>query len=87
MGLNIGKELTALKGMTAGELRDKYALVFGEEPRTRHKQFLVKRIIWRLQAAEQGDLTERARRRAAELANDADLRMVAPREKPAASSG
>ena len=34
---------------------------------------LNKRIVWRLQALAEGDLSERARRRAAELARDADL--------------
>ena len=34
-----------------------------------------------MQAIEEGDLSERARRRAGDLANDADLRMTAPRER------
>jgi len=40
--------------------------------------WLVKRIAWRLQAKAEGDLSERARRRAAELIADADLRLSAP---------
>jgi hypothetical protein len=40
--------------------------------------WLVKRIVWRMQALDQGDLSERARRRAAELAHDADLRQSPP---------
>ena len=39
---------------------------------------MIKRIAWRLQALAEGDLSERARRRAAELANDADLRLNPP---------
>src|SRR5262249_21163894 len=35
-------------------------------------------IAWRLQALAEGDLSERARRRAEELARDADLRLTAP---------
>ena len=38
---------------------------------------------WRLQALAEGDLSERARRRAAELANDADLRLAPPKDNPA----
>ena len=45
---------------------------FGHETRSRHKAFLVKRIVWRPQALAEGDLSERARRRAEELADDAD---------------
>src|SRR5206468_1500526 len=48
-----------------------------------NRDWLIKRIGWRLQANAEGDLSERARRRAAELANDADLRVKAPKE-PAA---
>ena len=69
-----------MQRMTVDQLRDKYAEVFGERPRSRHKEWLVKRIAWRMQANAEGDLSERARRRATELANDADLRVTAPRE-------
>ena len=79
MELNVGKELTALKRMTPAELRIKYAEVFGEASRSGHKEWLVKRITWRLQANAEGGLSERAKRRATELANDGDLRMQAPR--------
>lgn len=80
MKSNITKEIATLERMTVDQLRDKYADVFGEETRGRHKQWLIKRIAWRLQALEEGDLSERARQRAAELANDADLRVTAPRK-------
>ena len=84
MYLNVGKEVAALKRMTVGELRAKYADVFGEETNARHKEWLVRRIAWRMQALAEGDLSERARQRAAELANDADLRTSAPKAaKPA----
>jgi hypothetical protein len=87
MTLNIAKELAVMERMTSGELQRKYAEVFGEQPRSRNKQWLVKRIAWRLQANEEGDLSERARRRALELANDADLRVTAPRPPKASPDG
>ncbi len=77
MDLNVGKEVAALKRMTVNELRAKYADVFGEETNARHKEWLVRRIAWRMQALAEGDISERARQRAAELANDADLRTSA----------
>jgi len=82
MDMNVGKEVTALKRMTVPQLREKYREVFGDETRARHKAFLIKRIIWRMQAKTEGDLSERARRRADELANDADLRLGPPKAKP-----
>jgi hypothetical protein len=75
---SLQKQVDALHDMTVAELREKYAEVFREESRSRHKDFLRKRIAWRLQANEEGGLSERARRRAQELANDADLRLLAP---------
>jgi hypothetical protein len=82
--LNITKEVAAMERMTVDQLRAKYAEVFGERTNGRHKEWLIKRIAWRMQANAEGDLSERARQRAMELANDADLRVTAPRQrKPA----
>jgi hypothetical protein len=84
MDLNVEKEVAAMKRMTVNELRAKYTEVFGEETKARHKEWLVRPIAWRMQALAEGDLSERARQRAAELANDANLRTTAPRApKPA----
>lgn len=79
MALNVEKEVAQMQRMTVNELQRKFAEVHGEQPRGRNKQWLIKRIAWRLQANEEGGLSERALRRAAELANDADLRLTAPR--------
>lgn len=79
MALNIANEVAALERLTPRELRERYARLFGEPARSGNKQWLVKRIAWRLQASAEGDLSERARRRALELANDADLRIKTPR--------
>jgi hypothetical protein len=81
MGMNIARELALLKRMTTKELQTKFALVFGEATRAGNRSWLVKRIAWRLQAAAEGDLTERARQRATELANDNDLRLNPPKQK------
>jgi hypothetical protein len=76
--MNLDQELAALPRLTAAVLRCRYAQVFGETTRVGNKAWLVKRIAWRLQALAEGDLSERARRRAAELAHDADLRLSPP---------
>ena len=70
--------LEQLKRMPIEQLWARYREVFGEECRSQHKQHLVRRIAWRLQALAQGDLSERARRRALEIANDADLKVRVP---------
>lgn len=77
---DIVREVRALKKMTVTELRQRYSVVFGEETRSNHKEFLWKRIAWRMQVLAEGDISEAARRRARELACDADLRATAPKE-------
>ena len=83
MSVNVAKEVAAMKRMTVNQLKSKYAEVFGDETRTGNKAWLVKRIAWRLQAISEGGLSERARQRAHELANDDDIRMSPPRVKTA----
>ena len=72
-------EIEGLRHLTTGQLKEKYREVFGEESRSNHKQFLVRRIAWRIQANALGGLSERARQRALEIADDADLRIRAPK--------
>jgi len=48
--------------MTTAQFKDKYREVFGEETRSNHKQFLFRRIAWRIQVDAWGGLSERARR-------------------------
>jgi hypothetical protein len=75
---SIRREIDHLRHKTVAELKVRYLELFDEASRSNHKQFLVRRIAWRLQALAQGDLSERARERALSLARDADLRLTAP---------
>ena len=74
----IRHEVDHLRHKTVTELKVRYAELFGEASRSNHKQFLVRRIAWRIQAVAEGDLSERARQRALSLVRDADLRLRAP---------
>ncbi len=60
--MQMKKEIEALSRMTTGQLQQKYLEVFGEESRSFNKQFLFRRIAWRIQALAEGGLSERARR-------------------------
>jgi hypothetical protein len=71
-------EVESLRRATLAGLREKYREVFQEETQSRHREHLFRRIAWRLQALSEGDLSERARERACEIAREADLRSVAP---------
>jgi len=75
----IGEEIEGLRSLTTGQLKDKYRDVFGEDSRSNHKQFLFRRVAWRIQANAWGGLSERARRRALDIADDSDLRIRAPK--------
>jgi len=76
---SIERQINTLERMTTSELVDRFAEVHGYPCRTRHRAYLIRKIAWRIQANAEGDLSERARRRAAELANDAEVRVMAPK--------
>jgi hypothetical protein len=74
----IGPQLAELQRLSTKDLLARYAEVFGDEARTWNRTWILRRIAWRLQAQAEGGLSERARRRAQELANEADLRLNPP---------
>ena len=76
---NIAAQIARLQRMTPKELREQYLTEYGEPSRSGNKSYLLKRVAWRMQSNAEGDLPERARKRAAELARDSDLRLNPPR--------
>jgi hypothetical protein len=76
---DIATEINDLQTMTTSDLADRYEELHGQPCRTRHRAYLIRKIAWRIQANAEGDLSERARKRAAELADDADVRVMAPK--------
>jgi len=83
----VEQAVAALGRMTVGQLREKYLELFGEPTRSGNRDFLFKRLAWRVQSLAEGTLSERARRRAEELARDADLRTTLPRPPKQPSDG
>jgi len=78
MDPSVNRVIEQLRSRRLPALKKKYREAFGENPRSSNKQFLFRRIAWRLQANAEGDLSERARQRAVEVAEEADLRIRAP---------
>ena len=72
------REIDGLRYQTVGQLRVKYLEVFKQESRSNNRNFLVRRIAYRMQANAEGGLSERARQRAMEVAEETDLRIRAP---------
>lgn len=79
MEKTITMQVAALMHMSVGQLREKYAELFGEETSSRHRQWLLRRISYRVHELAEGGLRERARKRAAELADEGYLRRRMPK--------
>ena len=78
MHTKLSQQLAELQRLTTPELRGRFVSLFGKQTPANNRHWLIKRIAWRIQALAEGTLSERARQRAAELANDADLRLNPP---------
>lgn len=74
-----GERLNQLRQLTTAELQIKYRELFGCASHSNHKGYLFRRVAWRLQSLAEGGLSERARHYAREIAEDADLRLCAPK--------
>ena len=79
--------IAALRRLTVGELREEYLKAFGEPTLARNKDWLFRQVAWQIQALAEGGLSERAKRRAAELARESDVRprsrqMLTPGQPP-----
>jgi hypothetical protein len=72
-------QIQALRGMKVVELRVKWRELFGEDSRSNNRDFLWRRLAWRVQELAYGGLSERAKARLAELSNQVDLRFLPPR--------
>ena len=79
MDTKVLEEIERLRRASLVELLTRYRELFGEDSGSRHREHLFRKMAWRVQALAEGDLSERARARALELACDADLRVIAPK--------
>ena len=66
-------EIQALRRMTVAELRVRWVEIYGSEPRSRNKDYLWRRLAWKVQEQAYGGLSEAARARLAELASEVSL--------------
>lgn len=67
----VAADLAALQRMTGPELADRYVALYGCAPRSRNRDFLRKRLAWRIQELAEGGLSERALARIEELGTEA----------------
>jgi hypothetical protein len=71
---DVATQLAALRSMTVAQLRERYREVFGEPSHSRNKDYLRKKVAWRIQELAEGGLSDRARARIDELAADVPIR-------------
>lgn len=67
-------QIDELSAMSVAELQQEHLKLFGEESASAHRQFLFRKIAWRLQADQDGGLPEPVREIARAIAKDAPLR-------------
>ena len=72
-------DLGALRQMTVAELRVRWRELYGEDSRSRNKDFLWRRLAWRVQELAYGGLSDAAKARLAELAPSGFVRAQLPR--------
>ena len=70
----VAEQLAALEKLSVGELADRYREVFGVPTRTRNKNYLRKKVGWRIQELAEGGLSARALAKIEELAPLAPVR-------------
>jgi hypothetical protein len=72
---DIARQLAELRELTVGGLCVRYREVFGEPTRSRNKDYLFKKIAWRIQELAEGGLSERALAKIEELGGDMPVRV------------
>ncbi len=70
---SITDEIVELRAMDVAALVERYEAVFGRPPRVKHRDWLWRRIAWKLQEQRFGGLSEVAKRRLDELIAEIDM--------------
>ena len=78
MDLTVTGQIAALHRMSVAELRDQWLRLYGEPTRSANRDFLFKRLAWRVQELAHGGLGDRAKQRLAELAPNDFVRATSP---------
>ena len=74
----VAEEIAELRTLAVPELVDRYQAVFGKPPRVKHRDWLWRRIAWKIQEQRFGGLSVAAKRRLDELVSQIDI-PLAPR--------
>ncbi len=72
------REIQRLRKMNVAELRAKWVELYGEESRSQNRDFLFRRLAWRIQELAYGGLSETAKERIVALAPETFVRARVP---------
>ena len=78
MNVTITARIAALRRMTVAELQGEWLRHYGEPTRSRNKQFLFRRLAWRVQELAHGGLSDASKQRIDALASDDFVRARTP---------
>jgi hypothetical protein len=78
VSISIPAQIARLKAMTVGELRVEWERLYGEPTGSRNRDYLWKRLAWRIQEIEYGGLSATAKERIIELAPATFVRAQLP---------
>ncbi len=83
----ITEEIAKLRTMKVPQLVERYEAVYGKPPRVKHRDWLWRRIAWKIQEQKFGGLSEVAKRRLDELIAELDLPLTGDRTVRAKVNG
>jgi hypothetical protein len=75
----VAEEINELRALGVPELVERYAAAFGRRPRVMHREWLWRRIAWKIQEQRFGGLTVTAKRHLDELIAGLDLPLKSER--------
>jgi hypothetical protein len=70
---DVAQEIAQLRALPVPDLVARYEATFGRPPRVKHREWLWKRIAWKLQEQRYGGLSQVAKQRLEELIAEIDL--------------
>lgn len=70
---SVTEEIQELRDMRVSELVERYELAFGKHPRVKHREWLWRRIAWKIQEQRFGGLSQVAKRRLDEMMSGLDI--------------
>ena len=73
-------QIAELSDLTITQLTAMYEKLFGEKCRSRNRRYVHRRVAWKLQADDEGGLSERAILRATVVAGESLIRSTPPRQ-------